>query len=256
VNHRRAAAVLLAALLMWPAAPAAAKEIRLSAVRACGPTGCAPLSAPLVSHALTAGLARAGGTDAAVGPYYRLRIRPSRFGPEFLYYLPGTRVLDANGQAFRVGSATAARFRAELGPVQPFAPRIVSVSVGARRVARPARYTAMLYNPSVSPPPAVWNHRHVLIGIELAGETPWSGWGSAEYFPAVGLLHVPDGRWVRITPGQAAMIGSDLHPGAQAHAGSGSPTAAIAGALLAAAAAVAVAAVLARRRPWRRTRVV
>ena len=53
----------------------------------------------------------------------------------------------------------------------------------------------------------------MLIAIDLAGGTPWSYWGGAEYFPSVRLLHVPDGVWVRVSPAQAAMIASDLHPG-------------------------------------------
>jgi hypothetical protein len=241
MNPRRVAALSLAALALWPAAPAAAKFVPVTSARACGPTGCTPLPPKLVSHLLS-GFEGGPMGSAVIGPYYRLRVRPS-FGPTFFFYLPSTRSMQVNGQVFQVGPRTAARLRAELGSNQPYPPRIVRVFAGSRQVADPQRYTALLYGRPVSPPISVWNHRDVLIGIELAGETPWSGWGGAEYFPSDRLLHVPDGVWVRVGDAQAAMIAADLHPGAPASGGShgGMMAAGVAAGLVALAAAVAVA---------------
>ena len=142
-----------------------------------------------------------------------------------------------------------------LRDVQPYPPRIVSVTVGAHRAANPLAFTPLLYGRAVHPPASVWNHRDVLIAIDLAGETPWTGWGSAEYFPSVRLLHVPDGVWVRVSAAQAAMIASDLHPGAHAPRGGGTSVATVATVVAIAAALAAALGVALRRRPWRRTRV-
>jgi hypothetical protein len=253
MNSRRIAALSLAALALWPAAPAAAKFYPVRSARACGLTGCAPLPARMVSRLLSRFEGgSAGNPGMRLGPFYRLHIRPQS-GPAFLFYVPVGRMIAVNGQTVRVGARSAARLDALLRDLQPYPPRIVRVTVGAHQVANPLAFTPLLFGRTVHPPASVWNHRDVLIGLELAGETPWTGWGSAEYFPSVRLLHVPDGVWVRVSDAQAAMIASDLHPGARAARGPG------AGAVtMGAVAAIAVAAALAlalRRRPWRRTRV-
>ena len=254
MNPRRIAALSLAALALWPATPAAAKYLPVRSARACGLTDCVPLPARMISHLLSR---FEGGTSGnpgmRLGPFYRLHIRPQS-GPAFLFYVPESRVIVVNGQTLRVGARTAARLGAKLRDLQPYPPRIVSVTVGTHRAARPLAFTPLLFGRPVYPPATVWNHRDVLIAIELAGETPWSGWGSAEYFPSAHLLHVPDGVWVRVSRPQAAMIAADLHPGARAARGSGTSAVTVAAAItIAVAAALAVAL---RRRPWRRSQAV
>ena len=159
-----------------------------------------------------------------------------------------------NGQTLRVGLHHAARLGAALRDLQPIPPRIVRVTVGGHRAAHPLAYTPLLFGQPVFPPADVWNHRDVLIGIDLAGETPWTYWGSAEYIPSLRLLHIPDGVWVRAAPAQAAMIASDLHPGGRV-ARSGGTSAATVAAVIAIVVAIAAVLVMAlRRRPWRRAR--
>jgi hypothetical protein len=246
MHARRAAIVSLALLLLWPAAPASAKFFHVRSVSACGPTGCAPLSAAMMSHVLGSLERRGVVGDEQLGPYYRLHIRPG-YSPMFLFYLPSTRTIDLNGQAYRVTPRIAARIRAQLGVHQPYPPRVSSVWVGTHRAAHPQRYVPLLFARPVSAPASVWNHRDVLVGIDLAGETPWSGWGAAEYFPVDRLLHVPDGVWVRVSDAQAAMIARDLHPGRRSDTGGGAPVMA-AGAAAAGLVAVGLLALAVRRR--------
>jgi hypothetical protein len=251
MNPRRIAALSLAALALWPAAPAAAKFYPVRSARACGLTDCVTLPAGMVSRLLSRFEGGSGRNPGMrLGPFYRLHIRPQS-GPAFLFYVPVGRMIVVNGQTVRVGARSAARLGALLRDLQPYPPRIVRVTVGAHQVANPLAFTPLLFGRTVHPPASVWNHRDVLIGIELAGETPWTGWGSAEYFPSVRLLHVPDGVWVRVSDAQAAMIASDLHPGARAGDGGGTSAATVA-VVIAVAAALALAL---GRRPWRRTRV-
>ncbi|HEY2788401.1 MAG TPA: hypothetical protein VGI72_03040 [Gaiellales bacterium] len=255
MNPRRIAVLSLALLSLWPAAPAAAKFMPVHSARACGPTGCVPLPAGMVSQML--GRFEGGDTGnpgMRLGPFYRLHIRPQP-GPSLLFYVPVSRMIVVNGQTLRVGRHHAARLDSALRDLQPIPPRIESVTVGAHPAAHPLAYMPLLFGRPVYPPASVWNHRDVLIAIDLAGESPWSYWGGAEYFPSVRLLHVPDGVWVRVGAAQAAMIASDLHPGGRAgHGGSASP--ATVAAVVAVAIAIAAMLVVAlRRRPWRRARV-
>jgi hypothetical protein len=195
-----------------------------------------------------------GNPSLHLGPFYRLHIRPQP-GPAFLFYVPVGRMLVVNGQTLQLGHRGAARLGALLRGLQPSPPRIVSVTVGVHRARHPLAYTPLLYGRQVHPPASVWNHHDVLIAIDLAGETPWTGWGGAEYFPSDRLLHVPDGVWVRVSDAQAAMIAADLHPSARASGGSaiGFAVAGVAAVLAAAAAGFALHR---RRRPWRRPQAV
>jgi hypothetical protein len=214
-----------------------------------------PLPPRLVSHELS--LFEGGSTGnpgMGLGPFYRLHIRPQS-GPAFLFYVPVSHMLVVNGQTVRVGPRAAARLGALLRELQPFPPRIAGVIVGARRAAHPLAYTPLLFGRQVHPPASVWNHRDVLIAIDLAGDTPWSGWGSAEYFPSERLLHVPDGVWVRVSAAQAAMIAADVHPAVRGSGGSGAGFV-VAGAVALLVAAAAGLALHRRRRPWRRPQAV
>ncbi len=129
------------------------------------------------------------------------------------------------------------------------------MTVGGHRAAHPLAYTPLLYGRPVFPPAAVWNHRDVLIGIDLAGETPWTYWGSAEYIPLAAAAARSRRRVGAGGPAQAAMIASDLHPGGRV-ARSGGTSAATVAAVIAIVVAIAAVLVMAlRRRPWRRARV-
>ncbi len=98
------------------------------------------------------------------------------------------------------------------------------------------------------PPDSVWRHRSLPVGIVVDGATPWAAWDSARYFPAVRLLHVPDGTWVRVTVAQAAMIAADVDPPEPA----GGADVAVPIAIALGGACAALAAGAARRRPrWR-----
>jgi hypothetical protein len=249
---RRTTALVLAVLALWPAAPAAAKEAQLRSARACGLTACVRLPAPMIARALRRAETGPGAGDAGFGPYYRLRIRPTRNQPQLVFYLPFSRRIQANGESAPVGAGTAARLRAALRDVQPIPPRITGITVGSRKAAHPGAYTELLYGRPVHPAASVWKRPDVLIWVDLAGETPWVDWGAAEYFPSVRLLHIPDGTWVHVGAAQAAMIASDegLRPPA---AGGSFVSDGVIAAILAVAALAAVAAF--RLRPGRRERL-
>ena len=255
MNPRRIAILTIALLALLPAAPAAAKSVPVRSARVCGLTDCVPLPAGMVAQMLgrfEGG--SAGNPGMRLGPFYRLHIRPQS-GQAFLFYVPVSHILVVNGQTVRVGPRRAALLAAALREVQPIPPRIVRVTVGTHRAAHPLAYTPLIYGRPVYPPASVWKHRDVLIGIDLAGETPWTYWGSAEYIPALRLLHVPDGVWVRASAAQAAMIASDLHPGGSGPRSGGTSAATVAAVIAIAVAIAAALAVALRRRPWRRARV-
>ena len=250
--HRvRAAALAIAVLAALPVAPAAAKGVHLRSVRACGLTGCVRLTDRRVLRAVERAVAGPGHGDARFGPYYRLSLRPSRNEPRLDFYLPLVRRIQLNGESVAVGPAAAARLRAELGSQQPIPPRITGVTVGGRRAADPQAYTTLLYGTPVHPRVGVWARPDVQIWISFAGQTPWVDWGAAEYVPSVRLLHVPDGTWVHVGPGQAALIASDLHGRRPATGGGGTAWTPVVAVLSALAAVLLVL----RLRPWRRERV-
>lgn len=249
---RALAALTAVVLALATAALAAAKELPLRSVSACGLTGCVRLSGKDVLRAVERAARGPGRGDARFGPYYRLQLRPSLNEPRLDFYLPLSRRIQLNGESVPVGPATAARLRAELGALQPVPPRVTTVSVGGRPAAEPRAYLTMLYGARVHPSASVWKRRDVLIDVAFAGErqSPWADWGAAEYFPSVRLLHVPDGTWVHLGAGQAATIASDLQGGGRSSAG-GVDWAAV----LAVVAAVAAALLALRLCPWRRERV-
>ena len=252
---RALAALTTVVLALVTAAPAAAKETHLRSVRVCGLTGCVRLTDRQVLRAVERDTWAPGQGESRFGPYYRLQLRPSRNQPELSFYLPLARRIQLNGVSTHVGPGTAARLRTALGSQQPIPPRITAVTVGGHRAADPRGYLTMLYGTPVHPPATVWNRPDVLIDISFAGgrQTPWVDWGSAEYFPSVHLLHVPDGTWVHLGRGQAATIAADLHGHRRVAAGGGRDWTPVAAVLAAAAAAAALVAL--RLRPWRRERV-
>jgi hypothetical protein len=247
VIHRRTAATLaVAALAAWPG-QAAAKGV-VTSVKLCGPSACVTISDRAVGVAFTRVLGRDGGFSPRLAPYLRLTTRPAMFDLQG-YLIPGQGIVEMNGTPRRLGPRTASLLRARLAGIAPYRPRITSVWVGKRAAPHPGAFAALLGRPGVAMPAAVWNDHPVLIAITLAGRTPWSGWGSALYFPKLRLLHVPDGAWVRITAAEARMIANDRRPPRAAGGGLGAVTIGIAAAMVLAALAAVIAI---RRRPRRR----
>jgi hypothetical protein len=209
--RRYAAAALAASTLFaaWPA-QAAAKGVPTS-VRLCGPAACVRISDRAVRLALAGTEADAGGPAPSLAPYLRLTVRPHMFGPAG-YLVPSQGVVVLGSGAYRLDPPVLDLVRSRLATIAPYRPRIGRVWVGGGPVSGPSAYAALLRRPSVTPPESVWAHGSLPVGIVVEGSTPWAAWGSARYFPAMRLLHVPDGAWVRVTASQAAMIAAAVHP--------------------------------------------
>jgi hypothetical protein len=248
IHRRTAAALAVAVLAAWPG-QAAAKGV-VTSVKLCGPSACVTITDPAVGVALEHAMGREAGTAPRLAPFVRLTTRPAIFDLQG-YLIPGQGIIQMNGTAHLLGPRTAGLLRARLAGITPYRTRITRVWIGKRAAPHPGAFAALLRRPGVAMPAAVWNHHMVLIGIALAGRTPWDDWGSALYFPELRLLHVPDGAWVRVTAAQAAMIAADRRsrsPGA----GSGGAAPIAIGAGIAATGLAAAVAARRRRRPWRR----
>jgi hypothetical protein len=247
VIHRRTAAALgIVVLAAWPG-QAAAKGV-VTSVKLCGPSACVTITDRAVGVAFMHALGREGGFSPRLAPYVRLTTRPAMFDLQG-YLVPGQGIVEMNGTPRQLGPRTASLLRARLAGIAPYRPRITRVWVGKRAAPHPGAFAALLGRPGVAMPASVWNHHPMLIAITLAGQTPWSGWGSALYFPQLRLLHVPDGAWVRITAAEARMVAADRRPPRAAGGGIGAVTIGIAATMVLAALAAVVAV---RRRPRRR----
>jgi hypothetical protein len=245
--RRTAAALAVAALVAWPG-QAVAKGV-VTAVKLCGPSACVTITDRALGVAVEHAMGGEAGASPGLAPFVRLETRPAMFDLQG-YLIPGRGIIEVNGTSQQLGPRTAALLRARSAGIERYRPRITGVWVGGRPVARPGAYAALLRRPGVAMPAAVWDHHMVLIGIALAGRTPWDDWGSALYFPQLRLLHVPDGAWVRVTAAEADMIAADGRlPGAAAE-GVGAAASAIGGAMVLAALGAAAAL---RRRLRRRT---
>jgi hypothetical protein len=243
---RTAAALAVAALAAWPG-QAAAKGV-VTAVKLCGPSACVTITGRALGVAFEHAIGREAGASPRLAPFVRLTTRPAMFDLQG-YVIPGQGIIEMNGTAQQLGPRTASLLRARLAGIEPYRPRITRVWLGGQVVARPGAYAALLRRPGVAIPAAVWNHHMVLIGIALAGRTPWDDWGSALYFPELRLLHVPDGAWVRVTAAEAHMIAADRRSPRAAGDGVGAAASAIASAMVLAALAATAAL---RRRSRRR----
>jgi hypothetical protein len=242
--HRRTAlALAIAALACWPA-EAAAKGVPTS-VSLCGPAACVTLRSDTVRMALERSTERGGAASPRLAPFVRLTTRPAIFDLRG-FLIPGQGIVVMNGSAHQLGPRAAGLIRARLAAIAPYRPRITGVWVAGHAAVHPGAYASMLRRPGVAMPASVWNHHSVLIAIALAGQTPWSDWGSALYFPALRLLHVPDGAWVHVTAAQASVIAAGRRPSRPAPGSIG--TAAIALTAAMAAVALAIVAVTQRRR--------
>lgn len=249
MTRRLAAVAVLAAVVAAPPPDASAKDGAVAAAWACGPSACVRITGRSAREAITRALETTGGSVAPlepVQPFYRIRARPGHSGGA-VFLLPAAGALQAVHASLRLGPRTAAVLRGRVDGLAPYRPRVVHVWVGARAASHPGAYLGILRGAAARPPARVWSMRMVPVAIELAGLTPWSGWGAAEYVPALRLLHLSDGGWVRVGRAQAQMVAADMQP-SSSQAGASSGQAPIAAVTLAAAAAVALAASRRRQR--------
>lgn len=233
-----AAAAAGAVLLVLPG-PAEAKGV-FGAVRVCGPSACVSIHDGADRVAITRALARSGPAFPRLGPHLRLTTRPARWDDRG-FLVPGQGIVELAGQNHRLGARAAASLRRRVAAIVPYSPRVASVWVRGRAVSRVGAIAAALRSAPVPQPAAVWSSHPLLVAVDVAGNTPWSGWGSALYFPALRVLHSPDGAWVRVTAGEAAAL-APIRARARPGGGGGVPVAPVvlAGAALLAAGALAV----------------
>ena len=196
-------AVAAAALLSFTGT-AAAKGV-FTAVRVCGPSGCVSIGDRADRVAISRALERAGRTFPRLAPYLRVTTRPATF-EERGFLIPGQGLVQLDGIDHRLGARAAASLRDRVAAIAPYRPRVSSAWIRGRRVSRPGEIAAALRSAPVPMPAAVWSSRPVLVAVDVAGATPWSDWGSALYFPALHVLHSPDGAWVHVTAAQARAL--------------------------------------------------
>ena len=131
-------------------AQAAEAKGYISAIRVCGPSGCATVHHP------RAAMQRFGmdmlsdtGRHAErppLLPYYRLRFLPSYEVPNSdAFYIPGAKVICTDGGCIQVRRGLVPALSAAAANVGAFTPRISSVTVGDRPRADRARF-AILFN--------------------------------------------------------------------------------------------------------------
>jgi hypothetical protein len=231
-------AVLAAtALATWPG-QASAKGV-FTRVRVCGPAACISIRDRADRVAISRALEQSGPAFPRLGPYLRVTTRPALWDDRG-YLIPAQGIVQLAGLDHRLGPRAAASLRRRVAAIAPYRPRVASVWLRGQRLGVPGRIASALRSQPIRQPPAVWSARSVLVAVVVSGATPWSGWGSALYFPALRVLHSPDGAWVRLTAAQARA----LSPGSvTSHPGGGVPLAPIG---LAAAALLAAGALGAR----------
>jgi hypothetical protein len=202
--RRYVAGALVASTLVaaWPAG-AAAKGVPRS-IGLCGPSACVHVSDRALRLAVARTEGRPPGPPPRLAPYLRLTT-PSLFGRSG-YLVPVQGLIVLGSGTYRLGPRALALARSRAAGIAPYRARIERVAVGARSAVDASRYAAILRRPAVTPPAGVWGARSLPIGLTFADPGPWAAWDSARYYPAARLIHVPDGAWVRVTPGEAAMI--------------------------------------------------
>lgn len=237
LRHLAGAVVAGAAILAFPG-QAAAKGV-FTSVRVCGPSACARIADRADRAAITRALARSGPAFPRLGPYLRVATRPALWD-DHGFLVPGQGIVQLAGVDHRLGARTAASLRRQVARIAPYRPRVAGVWVLGHREPRPGRIAAAMRSRPIAEPAGVWSSHSRLVGVVVAGATPWSGWGSALYFPALRVLYSPDGAWVRVTPAQARALGP-VPAGSGSGGGGGVPVAPIvlAGAALLAAGGLA-----------------
>jgi hypothetical protein len=202
-SHLAGAALAAAALLSFPG-QAAAKGV-FTSVRVCGPSACVRITDRPDRVAISRALGRSGPVFPRLGPYLRVTTRPALWDGRG-YLVPGQGIVELAGIDHRLGPRAAASIRRRVARVAPYRPRVAGVWVRGRPVSRPRELVAALRSVPIAEPATVWSSHSVLVAVVVAGATPWSGWGSALYFPALRVLHSPDGDWVRLTAPQARAL--------------------------------------------------
>jgi len=245
--------IILAGALAMAAALAAAQTAQakgyISAIRVCGPSGCATADAPR-SAKWRFGMdmysdARPAVATPPILPYYRLRIAPRYEMASDTFYIPAANAICADGGCTRVRKGLSPALSAAAAGVGAFTPHIRSVTVDDNPRADLQAY-AVLFNqqPAASPPNAVWKSRAYPIEVRFTRLTPWSLGGVSwmAYYPRYGVL-TRDGAWFHVGDDAGRLV---LGRRAPAGGGHGWP--------IAAAAVVAAAAAAGAGRRLRRPR--
>ena len=199
-------------------AQAAEAKGYISAIRVCGPSGCATVHHPRAAmQRFGMDMLSDAGPHAErppLLPYYRLRFLPSYEVPNSdAFYIPGAKVICTDGGCIHVRRGLVPALSAAAANVGAFTPRISSVTVGGRPRADRARF-AILFNQRPAPLPStvVWKSRHYSVIAKFGEITPWSLGGASwmAYYPRYHALSL-DGRWFhagtdvdRLVRGQAA----------------------------------------------------
>ena len=161
-------------------AQAAEAKGYISAIRVCGPSGCATVHHPRAAmQRFGMDMLSDAGRHAErppLLPYYRLRFLPSYEVPNSdAFYIPGAKVICTDGGCIHVRRGLVPALSAAAANVGAFTPRISSVTVGGRPRADRARF-AILFNQRPAPLPStvVWKSRHYSVIAKFGEITPWS----------------------------------------------------------------------------------
>jgi hypothetical protein len=220
--------IILAGALAIVAALAAAQTAQakgyISAIRVCGPSGCATADAPR-SAKWRFGMdmytdAGPAAETPPILPYYRLQIEPRYEMASDTFYIPGANVICADGGCTRVRKGLSPALSAAAASVDAFTPHIRSVTVNNTPRADSQAY-AVLFNerPAASPPNTVWTSRSYAIEVRFTRLTPWSLGGVSwmAYYPRYNVL-TRDGAWFhggepvgRLVLGQTTTAGGGGH---------------------------------------------
>ena len=178
----------------------------ISAIRVCGPSGCATATAPRATMQRF-GMDMLGGPAAAVGPpplgpYYRLTFRPRNEIPDAdTYYVPGADLVCTDSGCFALATRLVPALDAAAAQVTPYRPVIRSVTVDGKTRPDPTAYAALYRGrPAAAPPSPIWETRGYSIEFAFARTTPWSlGWmrGMA-YYPRYRVV-TRAGTWLHVS---------------------------------------------------------
>ncbi len=176
----------------------------ISAIRVCGPAGCATAAAPRSAmQRFGMDLLTDSGPAAEsppILPYYRLRILPRYEMPSQTFYIPGANAICTDGGCTSVRNGLSPALSAAAASVGAFTPHIRSVTVANKPRADSEAY-AVLFNeqPAASPSNAVWNSRAYPIEVRFTRLTPWSLGGVSwmAYYPRFKVL-TRDGAWFHV----------------------------------------------------------
>ena len=215
----------------------------ISAIRVCGPSGCATATA---SRAVMQGFATGlmGGTPATTGspppgPYYELTFRPQGEVPDVdTFYVPGGEMVCTEQLCFAPAPRLVPALEAAAAQVAAYRPVITSVAVDGKPRSHPTAY-AVLYRgkPAPTPPNSIWETHGYVIQFGFSRTTPWSlGWASGmSYYPRYRVVSHA-GRWSHVSVALDRRIRTGSAHAAASDGGHGWPVAAATLVVIAAAA--------------------